>query len=416
MKTYTILVADDYPENIQVIVDALKSSSIQHRIIRAVNGKILCELAEKRCPDLIITDWEMPEMDGIEAIRILKGIETTRDIPIIMCTGIMTSSENLKMALDSGAVDFIRKPIDQFELQARVNSMLKLGESYRTIKEQNIILEKQKKEIQSQRDELQVHQYDLERLVDERMIDLKIAKEKAEESDRLKSAFLANISHEIRTPMNAIVGFSNLLIDNNIDENIKKEFIHNIAQSSNTLIQLIEEIIDISKIETGQLSIEIVPCDVNTIIDKLYKRFNDKKTQLNKNDLTISKSILNNINSTILTDPMRLEQILFNLLDNALKFTERGTISFGYGLENSILTFYVKDTGIGLNEKQKELLFEKFTKSTTTNEKLYQGIGLGLSICNSLVEMLGGNIWVESEINVGTKFYFTIPYIVKVFV
>jgi CheY-like chemotaxis protein len=155
MKIYTILIADDYPENLQIIAEALQASNLKHKIIRAVNGKVLCELAEKRIPDLIITDWEMPVMNGIEAIKYLKSIKSTKDIPIIICTGIMTTSQNLKMALDSGAVDFIRKPIDPIELQARVHSMLKLSDSYHTIKEQNAVLENQKEEIIAQKDEIE---------------------------------------------------------------------------------------------------------------------------------------------------------------------------------------------------------------------------------------------------------------------
>lgn len=412
MKTYTILVADDSPENIQVIVDALKSSNIQHRIIRAVNGRILCELAKKRCPDLIITDWEMPEMDGIEAIGILKNSEITKDIPIIMCTGIMTSSDNLKTALDCGAIDFIRKPIDLFELQARVNSILKLADSYHIIKDQNIILEQQKEEIQAQRDELQVHQAGLEKLVEERTIDLKLAKEKAEESDNLKSAFLANISHEIRTPLNAIVGFSSLLMDKDIDENVKKEFVDTITQSSNTLIQLIEEIIDISKIETGQLNVEKKACDLKKLFEKFSRKYSNRKLQLNKNNVQLVQVIKPNDSELfILTDPYRLEQILSHLLDNALKFTELGSIHFGYMREDPNLKFFVKDSGIGLTEKQQDQLFIRFTKTAISDEKLYQGVGLGLSICKGLVEKLGGRIWVESESNVGSTFYFTVPCI-----
>jgi len=164
MKKYTILIADDNLENIQIIIDSLKDSDIQYKVIRAINGKVLCEYAIKRLPDLIITDWEMPEMNGIEAVKHLKKLESTKDIPIIMCTGIMTTSENLKMALDSGAVDYIRKPIDKIELQARVYSMLKLGESHRIIKEQNYTLEQQKNEIQSQTEELEQVNLELEKL------------------------------------------------------------------------------------------------------------------------------------------------------------------------------------------------------------------------------------------------------------
>ena len=140
MKTYTILIADDEIANIQVITEAISELGISFKSIKAVNGKILCEMAEKRVPDLIITDWEMPEMNGIEAIKYLKQNEETKDIPVIMCTGIMTTSENLKIAMENGAVDFIKKPIDKIELTARVKSIIKLIDSYSLIKEQNNII------------------------------------------------------------------------------------------------------------------------------------------------------------------------------------------------------------------------------------------------------------------------------------
>jgi len=140
MKTYTILIADDEIANIQVITEAISELGISFKSIKAVNGKILCEMAEKRIPDLIITDWEMPEMNGIEAIKYLKQNEETKDIPVIMCTGIMTTSENLKIAMENGAVDFIKKPIDKIELTARVKSIIKLIDSYSLIKEQNNII------------------------------------------------------------------------------------------------------------------------------------------------------------------------------------------------------------------------------------------------------------------------------------
>jgi DNA-binding response OmpR family regulator len=155
MKTYTILIADDYPENLQIIAEALQCSDIKHKIIKAINGRVLCDLAEKRIPDLIITDWEMPIMNGIEAIKYLKNLEATKNIPIIMCTGIMTTSQNLKTALESGAVDFIKKPVDAIELQSRVYSMLRLSDSYKTIREQNLTLENQKEKILAQKNEIE---------------------------------------------------------------------------------------------------------------------------------------------------------------------------------------------------------------------------------------------------------------------
>lgn len=150
MKNYTILIADDQIEKLHIIEDTLLESGMTHKLIMVTNGKQLIDFAEKRIPDLIITDWEMPEMDGIKAIRVLKKNKQTQDIPIIMCTGKMTSSENLRTALTSGAIDYVRHPIDKIELQARVLSMLKLSDSYKTIKEQNTLLIQKKEEIQKQ--------------------------------------------------------------------------------------------------------------------------------------------------------------------------------------------------------------------------------------------------------------------------
>ncbi len=272
----------------------------------------------------------------------------------------------------------------------------------------------QNEEIRAQNDELEIHRSQLEKLIDERTIDLRIAKERAEESDKLKSAFLANISHEIRTPMNAIQGLTNLLIHDDIEENTKKELIENIVQSSNTIIQIIENIIDISKIQTGQLEIIQKTCDINTIIQRLNEKFVLKKQELGKDNIQILTSIgLKEKGCIIITDPIRLEQIFSNLIDNALKFTEVGIISFGYEKFNSKLKFFVKDNGIGLTEKQKSSLFVEFSKAEASNEKFYQGVGLGLSITKNLVKMLGGEIWVESEVNKGSSFYFTIPFIVE---
>jgi len=269
----------------------------------------------------------------------------------------------------------------------------------------------QNEEIRAQNDELEIHRSQLERLVEARTIDLKIAKERAEESDQLKSAFLANMSHEIRTPMNAIQGLASLLIQEEIEENTKKEFIENIIQSSNGLIQIIENIIDISKIQTGQLEIVEKPCDINSLIFRLNDTFLLKKLQIGKDSIQLVPSFgLTDKGCNIVTDIVRLEQVFYNLLDNALKFSEVGVIIFGYEMEDSKVRFFVKDNGIGFTENQKSQIFKKFSKTKPSNEKFYQGVGLGLSICKNLVEMLGGEIWVESEYNSGASFYFTLPY------
>ncbi len=275
----------------------------------------------------------------------------------------------------------------------------------------NIEVEKKNIQIQKQSDELKKHRNQLELLVKERTAELQKAKEKAEESDRLKSAFLANMSHEIRTPMNAIIGFSNLLNTNDFDKRKRKKLMSYIINAGETLLGLINDIIDISKIEAGQLIINKSECSVNEIFDDLTILYNEKM-KLHKN---IKLKILKNKNENfvIITDKLRLQQVLINLIDNSLKFTEKGLIEVGYNQNISNnkkeIIFYVKDTGIGITEENRKDIFNRFTKIEKESDKLYRGAGLGLSISKNIIELLGGKIWLESELNKGTTFLFTIP-------
>jgi len=240
------------------------------------------------------------------------------------------------------------------------------------------------------------------------------AKMKAEESDKLKSAFLANMSHEIRTPMNAILGFTELLTmpDSSISSEEKQNYIKLIHNSGNNLVQLIDDIIDISKIEASQLKIIPKPCDINQTLTDIYESYIEIKKQKGKENIDLSFNLAEPKQNVItLTDPLRLTQIISNLIDNALKFTDEGFINFGYETQKSdTLLFYVKDSGIGMDEKKKELVFERFRKIEDNKTKLYRGAGLGLTICKSLIKLLGGEIWVESYLGSGSSFYFTIPY------
>ena len=284
------------------------------------------------------------------------------------------------------------------------------------IQAQRDFAQQQKLFIEEQNKELGKHRNRLEQLVKDRTIDLEIAKEKAEQSDKLKSAFLANMSHEIRTPMNAIIGFSNLLNDNNIVKEDKDELVSHIIHNSNTLLHLIDDIIDIAKIEAGQLEINKKNCQINKILNELFETFSEKKKLLHHKDLNlVFKPGIENINFTTYTDPIRIQQILINLIDNALKFTETGKIEIGYTLkeenEDSTIQFFVKDTGIGLTEEQQGQIFSRFTKFENDKKKLYRGAGLGLAICKNISNLLGGDVWVESEPKQGSTFYFTIPYL-----
>ena len=237
------------------------------------------------------------------------------------------------------------------------------------------------------------------------------AKERAEESDRLKSTFLANMSHEIRTPMNGIIGFSELLKDDTITPDVKNEYIGYINSCSSSLINLIDEIIDISKIEAKQIKINKSEFLLDNLLNELLGFIEEEKRRKDKNQINI---VLNKEleNLHIYTDSNRLRQIFSNLLGNALKFTKSGSIEFGYLLQSKKnILFYVKDTGIGIPLEKQSLIFDRFKQLDEYNEKIERGAGLGLAISRSLVELLGGKIWIESTMGMGSTFYFTIPYV-----
>ena len=234
------------------------------------------------------------------------------------------------------------------------------------------------------------------------------AKEKAEESDRLKTAFLNNVSHEIRTPMNAIVGFSQFLEDPQLSHEKRKQYTGIITQSSDQLLAIIDDIISIASIEAGQEKIKENEININLICELLKKQFFQKAND--KNVTLRLKTTLADDDATFITDATKLTQIITNLVGNALKFTQQGSVNFGYTLKNSQLEFFVEDSGIGIPPDMHEIIFNRFRQVETTAKRNFGGSGLGLSISKSYVEMLGGKMWLTSELGKGSVFYFTIPY------
>nr|WP_319399212.1 ATP-binding protein [uncultured Carboxylicivirga sp.] len=301
-----------------------------------------------------------------------------------------------------------------------------IGQSTSKLKKSNEELENNKEEMLAQKAELERHRNYLEELVQERTADLELARMKAEESDRLKTAFLANLSHEIRTPMNSIVGFSSLLSSNVHEEEDRNEFVRLIQQSSDSLLVLIDDIIDISRIESGQLHLVKKDFKVLDLCQTVYKSLIVNESLFKDADLKLD---LEGISETtiIQSDWERLKQVLFNLLNNALKFTADGYVKLTVR-ETSILDrelkqemldhikfpdqfvlFTVEDTGIGIKEEDFKTIFNPFVK--IEDRKInYAGMGLGLSIVKQLVQALGGEIWLSSTLGKGTIFYFYLPY------
>jgi len=294
------------------------------------------------------------------------------------------------------------------------------------LEERNEIVEHQKEELseqannlmtsnellEGQRKELEKYRYHLEELIEERTAELVIAKEKAEESDRLKMAFLANMSHEIRTPLNAIVGFTDLLYDEDLSPRERKNYLDYVSKNSDALLILIEDIIDIAKIEAGQINTEEQQFSLNELMRELYENFKISNTST---EVEIIYTNLTDPNLLIMeSDKYRIRQVVNNLVNNALKFTEKGYVKFGFNVEKDkagekFVKFQIEDTGIGIPQNKIDRIFQRFYKVEDSKARLFRGTGLGLSISKSIVEYLGGEIWVESESDKGSLFCFTIP-------
>lgn len=244
------------------------------------------------------------------------------------------------------------------------------------------------------------------------LINLEIAKNKAEEADRLKSLFLANISHEIRTPMNAITGFSQMLGKENLPASKRVDYINIVKDGCTSLTNIIEDIIDYASIESGEINLEKKEFNPHPILEFLHDHFTKELVKKEKEDLKISYANENiDGDIDIFADPARFKQILSILLDNAIKFTNNGMIEFGFIYpDNDHIEFYVKDTGIGIDKKYRELIFERFRQIDEGTTKEFGGTGIGLSVAKNLVDLHGGKIWFESTLNKGTTFYVKLPF------
>lgn len=238
------------------------------------------------------------------------------------------------------------------------------------------------------------------------------ARQKAEQSDLLKSAFLANMSHEIRTPLNAIVGFSQIILDEDISREEQEQFYEYISQNSNQLISLVNDIIDLSKLESNQLVIRNSTANLNQIVEEMkVMAENEKKLRSKDHIMIVLDKELPDLDAKIMVDHFRLKQILTNLLVNAIKFTPKGFIQFGYHLKDpETLLFYVRDTGIGIPENKQEEVFQYFHQLDNALNRANTGTGIGLAICKKLIELMKGTIWLQSDPGKGSQFFFTLPY------
>lgn len=240
--------------------------------------------------------------------------------------------------------------------------------------------------------------------------DLIKANVEAEASNRLKSSFLANISHEIRTPLNSVVGFANLLLANDITNEVKEEYIEHINHNSEKLLQIIGDIIDLSRLESSQIEITYEEASVNSIVNEIV---DDARKIVKRNEKSIIINVMNMLEENgdlIFTDRIWLKRVLNHLMDNAVKFTLEGSIRLSYTRENDNLLFRVKDTGIGINKENLDHIFEEFRQEINGHHRPFEGLGVGLTLAKEVIERMGGRIFVQSEKGVGSEFSFSIPY------
>jgi hypothetical protein len=236
---------------------------------------------------------------------------------------------------------------------------------------------------------------------------LKVAKVKAEESDRLKSAFLANMSHEIRTPMNGIIGFIDLMDDDDLSMEQRKEYMTIVRKSTSQLLNIVNDIIDISRIEAGQIIVQLSDFNLSELFDEISGNYS---SLLSGGDITfISECNIGESDINIKCDPTKLKQVLTNLISNAIKFTSKGIITVTCELVDEMIQFCVKDTGTGIEPEFHQTVFERFRQANNSSSRKFEGTGLGLSISKAYVEKMGGKIWLESVPGVGSSFYFNIP-------
>lgn len=385
-----ILIVDDKIDNIIALEMLLKSLDVE--VHRALSGNEALEKSLEHDFALALMDVQMPEMDGFETVRLMRKLERTKYLPVIFLSAIYFEDQYKIQGIEAGAVDFISKPFIPRMVLGKIQVFLELYEYRRKLE---IEIEQRK---QTEASLLEIEKRLLE------------AKQKAEESDKLKSAFLANMSHEIRTPLTSIVGFSGLIADMQTTDEMRKSFAKIILKSSENLTNIINDILDISKIESGQFNITYSEVDIDSLLTDLYVSSHNLLKKMNKQDIELKLNIPDQAINKFISDENRLKQLLSNLLNNAAKFTLEGTIEFGYKEAIDGLVFYVKDTGIGIPEDKFEIIFDRFKKLDNKKVQNVTGTGLGLPISKNICEMLGGKIEVSSEENKGSEFSVFLPF------
>jgi signal transduction histidine kinase len=392
LKEANILIVDDQEANIDVLDGFLEMQGYVN-IKTVTDPREVVPLLGSFQPDLILLDLTMPYMSGFEVMEKLnKLIPTDTFLPILVLTADITTEAKIR-ALSGGASDFLTKPFDLIEVGLRIKNLLYTSYLQQQLQNQNKILDEKVKKRTSE--------------LEQKNIELNSAKEKAEASDKLKTSFINNISHEIRTPLNGILGFGQILTDPDLRAEEKNEYLAILNESSYRLINTVSNFMDISMISSGNQEVNKKDFNPEYVITAIAEQFStlcdEKKLKLLLDVPSAEKE------ARIFSDKELLLKILRHLMDNAVKFTSHGSITLGYKINDKDFTFFVKDTGKGISEEGKQTIFSNFMQEDNSYTRGYEGCGLGLSIATGIIELLGGTIWLDSEKEKGSTFYFKLP-------
>jgi len=379
---YSILVVDDQPENIRFISILLKEMELGNKIYSAPNGKVALGLIEKITPDLILSDWGMPEMDGLELLKALKASHKTKDIPFIMISAIKIDAASMKESFEAGVHDYLKKPFDKLEFVARVTATLKLQDAYLKIKKNGEEIANQALLISKQHEELQ-------------------------KLNMLKDRIFSIISHDVRAPLATLDGLLEIFSDEEIqlDEKELIGYVGTVKTELNSIQSLMDNLLYWAKSQLANREMSKTDVNINEVTQEISELFHDKSVKKSLDFYNHANS-----NTTIYGDKNVISFVIRNLFANAIKFTPIGgriTVDLKVIEDSAVIS--VIDTGVGMDKEVLDSIFDEDMVSTQKGTSGEVGTGLGLMLCKELIEQNKGSLSVKSEIGKGSTFSFTIP-------